>query len=289
MHAELAVLTASTDILGECPTWAEEEQALYWVDVRGKLVRRRNHVSGALDQWEMPDLVGCFALREAGGALVGLREGVAVLDFETGDLATIAAPHPGQPDMRFNDGRCDRQGRFWAGTMNDVTRQPVGHLYRIDARGAVPMLDLVAVPNSLCWSPDGRTMYFADGREPVIWAFDFDTQEGRISGRREFARMRREGVPDGATVDGDGHVWSAQYGAGVINRFAPDGTLVAEFAVPLTQPTCVTFGGPDYATLFITTARQRLAPEVLAKEPLAGALLSMQPGVRGLPEPRFAS
>jgi sugar lactone lactonase YvrE len=151
------------------------------------------------------------------------------------------------------------------------------------------MLDLVAVPNSLCWSPDGRTMYFADGREPVIWAFDFDTQEGRISGRREFARMRREGVPDGATVDGDGHVWSAQYGAGVINRFAPDGTLVAEFAVPLTQPTCVTFGGPDYATLFITTARQRLAPEVLAKEPLAGALLSMQPGVRGLPEPRFAS
>jgi sugar lactone lactonase YvrE len=172
--------------------------------------------------------------------------------------------------------------------MNDVTREPVGYLYRIDRHGTTRMLDLVAVPNSLCWSPDGRVMYFADGREPIIWAFDFNTEKGTISNRRAFARTGDIGIPDGATVDAEGFVWSAQYGDGVINRFAPDGTLNRTIAVPVTQPTCVAFGGPDYKTLFITTARQRLSLEVLAKEPLAGAILAIEPGVRGLPESRFA-
>lgn len=284
----IAVLTEPVDILGECPTWAEEEQALYWIDVRGKAIRRRDHKTGEIRNWPTPDLIGCFSLRDGGGAVVGLREGVATFDFSSGAFDMIAAPNAGQPDMRFNDGRCDRQGRFWAGTMNDVTRQPVGHLYRIGARGASAMLDLVAIPNSLCWSPNGSVMYFADGREPVIWAFDMDTETGDISNRRQFARMVGEGVPDGATVDIEGFVWNAQYGGGVVNRFAPDGTLVRSIPVPVTQPTCVTFGGPDHSTLFITTARQRLAPEVLAKEPLAGAVLAIEPGVRGLPEPRFA-
>lgn len=284
----IAVLTEPTDILGECPTWAEEEQALYWIDVRGKAIRRRDHATGETRSWPTPDLIGCFSLRGRGGAVVGLREGVATFDFSSGAFEMIHAPHAGQPDMRFNDGRCDRQGRFWAGTMNDVTRQPVGYLYRIDERGASVVLDMVAVPNSLCWSPDGTVMYFADGREPVIWAFDLDTETGGISNRREFARIKGEGVPDGATVDVEGFVWSAQYGGAVVNRFAPDGTLVRSIPVPVTQPTCVTFGGPDHSTLFITTARQRLAPEVLAKEPLAGTVLAIEPGVRGLPEPRFA-
>src|SRR5690606_6175050 len=223
-------------------------------------------------------LVGCFSLREKGGAIVGLREGVAAFDFTSGAFEMIQAPHAGQPDMRFNDGRCDPQGPFGAGTMNDVTRQPVGYLYRIDDRGVSVMLDLVAVPNSLCWSPDGRVMYFSDGREPVIWAFDMDPATGDICNRRAFARLIGEGVPDGATVDSEGFVWSAQYGGAVVNRFAPDGTLVRSIPVPVTQPTCVTFGGPDYATLFITTARQRLSPEVLEKEPLAGAVLAFEPG-----------
>jgi sugar lactone lactonase YvrE len=284
----IAVLTEPADILGECPTWAEEEQALYWIDVRGKAIRRRDHATGEIRSWPTPDLIGCFSLRARGGAVVGLRSGVATFDFSSGAFEMIFSPHAVHADMRFNDGRCDRQGRFWAGTMNDVTRQPVGYLYRIDARGASVMLDLVAVPNSLCWSPDGTVMYFADGREPVIWAFDMDTETGDISNRREFARMVGEGVPDGATVDAEGFVWSAQYGGAVVNRFAPDGTLVRSIPMPVTQPTCVTFGGPDYSTLFITTARQRLAPEALAKEPSAGSVLAIEPGMCGLPEPRFA-
>ena len=191
--------------------------------------------------------------------------------------------------MRFNDGRCDRQGRLWAGTMNDVTRQPVGHLYRIDGRGTTRMLDLVAVPNSLCWSPDGTAMYFADGVEPAIWVFDFDPATGEIANRRLFAHTGNVGIPDGATVDSDGNVWSAQYGAAAVNCYAPDGTLLRRIPMPVTQPTCVTFGGPDYRTMFITTARQRLAPEVLSREPRAGAVLAIEPGAQGLPEPRFAA
>ncbi|KRA55730.1 SMP-30/gluconolactonase/LRE family protein [Devosia sp. Root635] len=289
-HAGLpiAVLTGSDDILGECPNWAEEEQALYWIDVRGKLVRRRDHRTGALQSWAAPDLIGCLSLRRKGGAVVGLRQGIATFDFATGAFAMISEPHPDQPNMRFNDGHCDRQGRFWAGTMNDVTRQPVGHLYRIDERGTTRMLDLVVVPNSLCWSPDGTVMYFADGRETIIWAFDFDTRTGDLSNRRVFVDTGNVGIPDGATVDAEGCVWSAQYGAAAVNRFSPEGVLIETIPMPVTQPTCVAFGGPDYATLFITTARQRLSPETLAAEPLAGALLSVTPGVRGLPEPRFA-
>lgn len=284
----VAVLTKSDDLLGECPNWAKDEQALYWIDVRGKTIRRRDHQTGEIRSWATPDLIGCLALRQQGGAIVGLRQGVATFDFDAGVFEMLLTLPPGQPDMRFNDGHCDRQGRFWAGTMDDSTRQPVGHLYRFDSRGAMRMLERVAVPNSLCWSPDGAVMYFADGLEPIIWAFDFDIRTGEMSNRRIFAHTGDIGIPDGATVDADGCLWSAQYGAARINRFSPDGALIQAIPVPVTQPTCVAFGGPDYATLFITTARQRLSPEVLANEPLAGSVLAINPGVRGLPEPRFA-
>jgi L-arabinonolactonase len=187
--------------------------------------------------------------------------------------------------MRFNDGRCDRQGRFWVGSMDDIARGPVGHLYRIDQRGCVPMLVKVAIPYSLCWSPKGDIMYFSDGGEPVIWAFDFDVDTGEVSNRRQFARMAGKGDPDGATVDAEGFVWSVRFGGGALNRFAPDGTLVRIIEVPVTQPSCCTFGGPNFETLYITTARQRLTSEAMAAQPLAGTLMKIDVGVRGLPEP----
>jgi L-arabinonolactonase len=172
--------------------------------------------------------------------------------------------------------------------MNDITRAPVGVLYRFDGDGLTQVLDNVAVPNSLCWSPDGRTMYFSDGREPVIHSFSYDTARGLPSQRREFARLPDgSGIPDGAAIDAEGFLWSAIYGGGAINRYAPDGRPDFVLPLPVSQPTSCTFGGPGFDTLFITTARQRLSDDELAAQPLAGALLAVQVGVRGLPEPEF--
>ena len=276
------------DILGEVPIWVAEESALYWIDVRRPALRRLNYLTGKTDVWVMPTLIGSFAVREGGGLLVALRDRIATFDLVTGQFETVAAPHSDKVDFRFNDGACDRQGRFWVGSMDDRLRTPVGTLYRIDRTGCTPVLGGVAVSNSLCWSPDGRTMYFADGVDTVIWAFDYDPRSGTISNRREFARTPPNHLPDGATVDAAGCVWCALYGGSVVNRYAPTGDCVLTIPLEVSLPTCVAFGGPKLTTLFITTARQRLAPEVLASQPLAGSLLSIETDVVGLPEPRFA-
>jgi L-arabinonolactonase len=278
------------DLLGEVPVWSVEEQALYWIDVRGPFIRRRDCSTGQVRSWPMPELVGCFALRaEEPGLIVGLRSAVAFFNPATGRLDRVSAPHAAAPQMRFNDGKCDRQGRFWVGSMDDIGRGPVGTLYRFEAGKYTPVIEDIAVPNSLCWSLDGETMYFADGIEPIIWAFPFDTATGNPGERRVLARLPEgTGIPDGATVDSEDFLWSAQYGGGVITRYAPDGRIDRVIAVPVTQPTSCGFGGADLDTLFITTASQRLSAEALAQQPLAGALLSLRPGVRGCAEPKFA-
>jgi sugar lactone lactonase YvrE len=279
----------TVDLLGESPIWSEREQALYWIDIRGRLVRRLDtdsgEVDGELDSWPMPELAGSLALRPDGNILVALASQIALFRPARGSLETIAAPHKGEDGMRFNDGRCDREGRFWVGSMHDIDRRPTGTLYRLDARGCVPMLGGVAVPNSLAWSPDGRIMYFSDGVEPVIWSFPF-SMDGELGPRREFARLDA-GLPDGATVDADGCVWSAHYGGGRITRYRPDGSIERVVEMPVSQPTCLAFGGPDLATLYITSAAQNLSAEERASQPLAGAMLALEPGVHGLPEPFF--
>jgi len=285
---EIVALSSAADILGESPLWHAAEQALYWVDVRGEALRRLDLAQGGIRHWDLPELVGCVVLRAGGGVLLALRSGIAALDLVSGAIKMLAAPYADLPDMRFNDGRCDRQGRLWAGSMNDVTRAPVGLLYRFDRDGLTPVLDQVAIPNSLCWSPDGGTMYFSDGREPVIHSFSYDTVAGIPSQRREFARLPDgSGVPDGAAIDAEGFLWTAIYGGGAVNRYAPDGRLDFVLPLPVSQPTSCAFGGADFETLFITTARQRLPDEALQAQPLAGALLAIQVDARGLPEPEF--
>jgi L-arabinonolactonase len=280
------------DILGEVPIWSNEEQALWWVNVRGPQVRRRDWKSGQVQSWEMPELVGCMALCADGQRLIlGLQSAVALFDPASGTFERFPAPHADHPTMRFNDGACDRQGRFWVGSMDDVSRGPVGSLYRFDSGKFVTMIEGgIVCPNSLCWSPDGTIMYFADGVEPVIWAFPYDTATGNIGERRVFTRLAEgTGIPDGATVDGEGYLWSAQYGGGCVGRYAPDGHLDSTIPVPVTQPTCTAFAGEDLGTLVITTASQRLSPEALQRQPLAGALLAMRVAARGLPEPKYAA
>lgn len=278
------------DVLGECPVWSIAEQALYWIDVRGPLIRRRSWRTGRTDSWTMPELVGSFALHANGRELlVALRGSVAIFEPASGRLEPVSAPHADKPQMRFNDAKCDRQGRFWVGSMDDVGRGPVGTLYRFEAGAFTPVLEGIAVPNSLSWSLDGGTMYFADGIEPVIWAFPFDTRSGALGERRVFARLPRgTGIPDGANIDAEGYLWSAHYGGGVVTRYAPDGRVDRVVPVPVTQPTSCGFGGEALDTLFITSALQRLPADELARQPLAGALFSLEVGVAGCPEPHFA-
>jgi sugar lactone lactonase YvrE len=274
-----------TDMLGEGPFWCPDTEALWWVDIQAPAVRRWNAATGAVRSWAMPEQVGSLALRTRGGLVVALKRGLAFFDPSTGTVTPAAPPHGGDADLRFNDGRCDLQGRFWAGTMGDTDYSPRGKLYRLDPAGGVAaILHDIAIPNGLCWSPDGRTMYFADSLTRAIRAFDYDGATGTPSNPRTFATVAPPGIPDGAIVDAEGFMWSAEYGAGRVTRYAPDGTVERRLELPVSQPTCCAFGGPNLATLFITTSRAGLA----APTPLDGALLACEPGPRGLPETRYA-
>jgi sugar lactone lactonase YvrE len=286
---ELRRVGATTDILGEGPVWDVQEQALYWVDIRRPALRRYLPASGDASTWPMPEMVGSLAVRKRGGVLLALRSALAFFDPATGTIERVAAPEAHLAEHRFNDGKCDRQGRFWAGTMHDVTRDPVGTLYRLDpARGCVAMEKGIRIPNSLCWSPDGATMYFADSLARTIFAYPFDPATGALGLRRVFATVEAPAIPDGATVDRDGFIWCAHYDGWRIVRFAPDGRIDRTIELPVQRPTSCQFGGPDLGTLYVTTALQKLSPEQLAAQPLAGALLAlMEVGASGLPEARY--
>jgi sugar lactone lactonase YvrE len=276
------------DILGETPVWSADEQALYWVDVRRPALHRCDAAGGRVATWKMPELVGSAALCRTGGALVALRSSVQRFDPATERMTLVAVPEGGNAQMRLNDGRCDRQGRFWVGSMNDVTRGPEGTLFRVDPNGDVTeFVRRVIVPNSLAWSPDNRTMYFTGPDLRTIRAYDFDPDAGVLLGERIFATYAAPAVPDGATIDVDGCLWCASYDGWCITRFRPDGRADRVIDLPVQCPTSLAFGGADLRTLFVTTARQRITPESLARQPLAGAVLALDVGVGGFPEPRF--
>lgn len=292
--SEVEAVGDTVDILGESPVWSAEEAALYWVDIRGPFIRR--HAAGGggdgetAQSWPMPSLVGSIGLCPQRRLVVALRTSIALFDPRTGAFEELCDSAFPDPALRFNDGRVDREGRFWVGSMNDVTRAPEGELFRI-APGAVPQSVLTGIrcPNSLCWSPDGRTMYFADSDLRTIFAYDVEPATGAVTGKRPFASVAAPGVPDGCVVDADGFLWCAIYGAGRIVRYDPSGAEERVLTVPVSQPTSCAFGGEDLSTLYVTTASQRLSDEARAREPLAGRLLRLDPGARGLPEPVFSS
>ncbi|CAH2604764.1 6-deoxy-6-sulfogluconolactonase [Rhodovastum atsumiense] len=280
----------TTDILGEGPVWCPRAQALWWVDIKGPAVRRWDAARDTTQSWSLPEAVGALALRGDGdGLLLALARGLAFFDPATGALSPAAEPHGGDADLRFNDGKCDRQGRFWAGTMGETRRTPRGRLFRLQPQtGAQPVLEGLTIPNGPCWSPDGRIFYLADSPTRTIQAFPYDPATGEIGPAACFARIEPPGVPDGATVDAGGYLWSAEHGGGRITRYAPDGRVDRRLELPVSQPTSCAFGGPDLATLFITSAREGLDAAALAAQPLAGAVLAVATGVRGLAEPRYA-
>jgi sugar lactone lactonase YvrE len=287
MAVKVEVAAPGMDQLGECPLWDERTGRVYWVDSRGPSIRRLAPGTGTVEVFPLPEVVGSIAFRERGGLLAATKTGIHFCDPEHGTLTPAARPESHLPDNRFNDGRCDRNGRFWAGTMSDVRRDPVGTLYRLDAElRCTALRNSIIIPNSLAWSPDGRTMYFADTYRSTIWAWDYDPATGDATRERVFADTGA-GRPDGSCVDADGGLWNAEYGAGRLVRYAPGGEVDRTIDLPVANPTCCCFGGTRLDELYVTTARQRLTAEQLAQQPLAGSLLVLRPGASGLTESRF--
>lgn len=276
--------------LGEVPVWDVAEQALYWVDIEGKALQRLRPGSGEVRVWNLPERIGSFALREGGGLVCAFESGFAFFDPESERIDWIARPEAHLPGNRFNDGKCDRKGRFWAGTMDDSLSAHTAALYRLDPDLSVHKMDSgVGISNSLAWSPDDRLFYFADTLDREIRVYDYDHATGAISNRRLFANTLGDpGSPDGSTIDADGFLWNAQWNGWRLVRYAPDGSVDRVIELPVEKPTSCMFGGPELATLYVTTAIWDLSGEALEKQPLAGALLALDVGVKGLPEPRFA-
>jgi L-arabinonolactonase len=285
------VLTAKAQI-GEGPVWDARSQRLFWVDIVGQELNVFNPADGSNKTHKFDDIVTSASPRAGGGVLLTLRRSIAFFDHTTGKLETIAEVEPDMPGNRFNDGKTDRQGRHWAGTMGDVDwNHPIGNLYRIGPdKKPVKMAEKVCCSNGIGWSPDNKTMYFCESFAHVIHAYDFDAATGNIENRRTFARVNPESgsFPDGMTVDAEGFVWSAQPVYGRLVRYDPQGKIERIIELPVSRGTSVMFGGPDLSTLYITTMRTTLDDAQLAEEPLAGCLLAITPGVKGIAETPFA-
>ena len=274
------------DILGESPIWNIAEQALYWVDIRAPAIRRLDARSGQLQSWDMPDLIGSIAFAGDGRLIAMLPDRLVLFDPKDGRIDTLEQLGSPRPGHRFNDGRCDPAGRLWAGTMHNVTRAPEGTLYRYDpGQGLKAVMDGISIPNSLAWSPDGRTMYFADSLCYTIYAFAFTPETGAVGGRRVFAKTTPPAFPDGSAADCEGYLWNAEFSGGRVVRYAPDGRVDRVITCPIDRPTCCAFGGPELRTLFITSTCQNMTAAERAAQPLAGALFAIDVDVHGLPEP----
>lgn len=291
MQAQLVLDARNT--VGESPVWVAAEQALYWSDIPARRLHRWQAASGAAAQWAATGMIGCFAPHSQGGWLCAMEDGVHHLwPDDAGELngKLLAQVEHARPGMRFNDGRCDRQGRFRAGTMlmDMGAGLPVGVLYAFERDHCVPLLEGMIVPNGLAFSPDGRTMYLSDSHPQVqcIWAFDYDIENGRPSNRRVFVDMKPlPGRPDGAAVDEDGCYWICANDAGLVHRFTPEGRLDRSLQLPVKKPAMCAFGGAQLDTLYVTSIRP--GDSDLSDQPLAGGVFALRPGVRGLAEPAF--
>ncbi len=280
------VLVADGDELGEGPHWDAATGELLRVDITRGRVHRLDPGSGRASSTELGDLVGFAIPRASGGLVVGLRRAVVLLDPD-GARRTLVALEPDLPDNRLNDAKCDPVGRLWAGTMAMGESQPDGALYRIEADGTTErVVSGLTISNGLDWSPDATLLYLNDTPTRQIDVFDHDPSTGAVTGRRPFARI--DGSPDGLTVDAEGGVWVALFGGSQVRRYSPDGSLDVVVPLPVTNVTSLTFGGPDYTDLFVTTARHHLDAVKLGAQPLAGAVFVLRPGVRGRPAGRFA-
>jgi sugar lactone lactonase YvrE len=275
--------------LGEGPHWHAAEKRLYWVDITRSAIHRFDLARGRHETCHTPSMVG-FAVPETGDALVaGLEDGIYRIAFTTGKAESLVRPNYAHKDNRFNDGKCDRRGRLWAGTMNHVDHQrPSGALYRFDKRGLLEREAGMRISNGLGWSPDDRTMYYADTIGRVIWRYDYDIDTGEAANRAVFVSFPDGSRPDGLCVDAAGRVYSAQWPGWRVDIFAPDGKKENEIRLPVPQVSSCAFGGTDLKTLFVTTAAVGLTDAERREAPLSGQVFAVEMQAPGLSETPFA-
>jgi sugar lactone lactonase YvrE len=283
MEVEL-VLDAHAEV-GEGPAWDPASRRLVWVDIPRSQVHLFDPSTASDISFDVGEHVGAAAPRSAGGLVLALRGGFGVLDLETGGVEAIADTEGSNPKNRMNDGKCDRAGRFWAGSMSYAETGSEGSLYRLEHdHSVVRVLSGVGLSNGLGWSPDDRLMYHVDSLAATLYVQDFDPESGSIANRRPLIEVTEgHGTPDGMTVDAEGCLWVAFWGGGAVRRYAPDGSLLQEVGLPVRQVSCCAFGGSDQGDLYITTASRGLSEQELREQPAAGGLFRVRPGVTGPP------
>jgi sugar lactone lactonase YvrE len=272
--------------LAEGPVWDAERNVLWWVDIFAGNVHCFDPTRGVDRSYHTPGTVGSLATRTSGGLLLARRDGLYGFSPEDGTLVALNRPEPERQQNRFNDGKTDRQGRYWAGSLHDDEVLPTGALYRLDTDHSCHReVDGIFASNGTAFSPDGRTGYHADSHTGLVWQFDCDPLSGALSNRGVFVEVDlRAGAPDGATCDIDGCYWLTRAGGWRLERYTPEGRIDRVIQLPVEIPTCPAFGGRDGRTLYLTTATYQLSCEARALQPLAGHILALDVGVGGLPD-----
>ncbi len=281
---------ATRNIVGEGILWNPHRGELWWTDIESGRMHCYDWSRRALEVYAAPERVGSFGLVAGSRQLItAFASGVALYDVRAGKVDWMVRPPEVVPGIRFNDGRVDRQGRFWCGTMSESAQRPAtGNLYSMSRNGHWQRhVKGVRISNGLCMSADGAKLYFADSPTRVIQEYELLEPDGRLGKRREFARTAANASPDGAAIDAEGCLWSAQWGAGCVVRYTPDGEVERTLALPTRQPTCVCFAGPDLDVLCVTTAKENLDAAIMRAEPDAGAVFLYRTDVRGLPESEY--
>lgn len=288
---EVVCLSETKDILGEGPMWNEDDKSLYWVDNIRPALRRYTPATRETRSWDMPEEVGSLVFRRSGGIVAGLKSGFAFLDLERFKFDHIVDPEP-DTDNCLNDGKPDRRGRYWCGTINRDLKTPNGGLYRLDPDLTCHKMETgIIASNGIAFSPDDKTLYYCDSRQDTVWAYDLDIDSGTISNRRVFISTKGQpGRVDGATVDTEGNYWCALIHDWHVACFDPKGRLMRRIKMPVRHPTMCTFGGDNYDVLYVTSGTRFLDPAEAVSQPQAGALFAVHDvGARGYAEPRFGA
>ena len=290
MSKDVELLVDDHALVGEGPIWDDEKQVLYWVDILSSKLYIYDPVRAENRALDVGQHVGTVVPRASGGVMLAVRDGFAAFDLETGELTIINDPEVHLPGNRFNDGKCDPAGRFWAGTMAYENQSTQGSLYRMDTDLSVhKMLGDIAISNGIVWSQNNGAMYYIDSLRWTVRAFDYEVDTGNIQNERVVINVPEEvGVPDGMAIDSNGMLWVAHYGGSQVCRWNPETAEILDtISLPTSSITACAFGGKDLDTLFITTAAQGLDEEGLKRYPHAGGLFCVKPGHQGVPTFRF--